>query len=52
VLAGKFLWKLAQTLSLRLDDFYLFHEQVVSAAPKSTVRFGLYPSPFYHPGGG
>lgn len=50
-LAGKFLWKLAQTLSLRLDDFYLFHEQVVGAPNKSTVRFGLYPSPFNHPSG-
>lgn len=51
VLAGKFLWKLAQTLSLRLDDFYLFHEQVVGVPAKSTMRFGLYPSPFKHPSG-
>ncbi|MDQ3031854.1 MAG: cyclic nucleotide-binding domain-containing protein [Myxococcota bacterium] len=50
-LAGKFLWKLAQTLSLRLDDFYLFHEQTLGLPVKSTLRFGLYPSPFNHPGG-
>lgn len=49
-LAGKFLWKLAQTLSLRLDDFYLFHEQALGLPSKSTMRFGLYPSPFNHPG--
>lgn len=52
VLAGKFLWKLAQTLSLRLDDFYLFHEQALGLPTKTTLRFGLYPSPFNHPGGG
>ncbi|AKF09607.1 cyclic nucleotide-binding domain-containing protein [Sandaracinus amylolyticus] len=51
VLAGKFLWKLAQTLSLRLDDFYLYHEQVLGMPVKSTLRFGLYPSPFNHPAG-
>ena len=49
VLAGKFLWRLAQTLSLRLDDFYLFHEAAVGQAAKSTLRFGLYPSPFNTP---
>ncbi len=48
VLATKFLWRLAQTLSLRLDDFYLFHEATTSAGTgqKSTMRLGLYPSPF------
>jgi serine/threonine protein phosphatase PrpC len=51
MLAGKFLWKLAQTLSLRLDDFYLFHEQALGLPSKSTLRFGLYPSPFNHPAG-
>jgi PPM family protein phosphatase len=51
VLAGKFLWKLAQTLSLRLDDFYMHHEQALAATPKATMRFGLYPSPFHHPAG-
>lgn len=48
VLATKFLWKLAQTLSLRLDDFYLLAEQQGALANKSTLRFGLYPSPFNH----
>ncbi len=49
VLATKFLWRLAQTLSLRLDDFYLFHEATTSAGvQKSTMRLGLYPSPFNH----
>lgn len=51
VLAGKFLWRLAQTLSLRLDDFYMYHEQVIGLPVKSTLRFGLYPSPFNHPAG-
>lgn len=50
VLAGKFLWRLAQTLSLRLDDFYLYHEQVIGS-PAKTLRFGRYPSPFNHPAG-
>lgn len=48
VLATKFLWKLAQTLSLRLDDFYLLAEQSGSIGNKNTLRFGLYPSPFNH----
>lgn len=48
VLATKFLWRLAQTLSLRLDDFYAYHEATVSSpmGQKSTMRLGLYPSPF------
>jgi CRP-like cAMP-binding protein len=49
VLATKFLWRLAQTLSLRLDDFYQFHEATTSSSPnarQSTMRLGLYPSPF------
>ncbi len=46
VLATKFLWRLAQTLSLRLDDFYLFHEAIGGATGKTTMRLGLYPSPF------
>jgi serine/threonine protein phosphatase PrpC len=45
VLATKFLWRLAQSLSLRLDDFYDLHE-AGAAANKTTMRFGLYPSPF------
>ena len=49
VLATKFLWRLAQTLSLRLDDFYAFHEATTSSAgQQSTMRLGLYPSPFNH----
>jgi PPM family protein phosphatase len=53
LLATKFLWKLAQTLSLRLDDVYLLAETQVSTANKTTLRFGLYPSPFnYGVGGG
>jgi serine/threonine protein phosphatase PrpC len=51
VLATKFLWRLAQTLSLRLDDFYAFHEATTAAVGnKSTMRMGLYPSPFNHNG--
>ena len=48
VLATKFLWKLAQTLSLRLDDFYMFHDTAAAVQNKTTLRFGLYPSPFNH----
>lgn len=51
VLAGKFLWKLAQTLSLRLDDFYLFHEET-QGLRQTTLRVGLYPSPFSQSGRG
>lgn len=44
VLGVKFLWKLAQTLSTRLDESY-------SPPPKpdfgrTTVRYGMFPSPF------
>jgi CRP-like cAMP-binding protein len=51
LLATKFLWRLAQSLSLRLDDFYELQEAGSGgggSAPgaKSTLRFGLYPSPF------
>jgi serine/threonine protein phosphatase PrpC len=48
VLATKFLWRLAQTLSLRLDDFYAYHEATTMSpmGQKSTMRLGLYPSPF------
>ena len=49
VLATKFLWRLAQTLSLRLDDFYAFHDATTSSGgQQSTMRLGLYPSPFNH----
>ncbi len=48
VLATKFLWRLAQTLSLRLDDFYAYHEATTMSpmGQASTMRLGLYPSPF------
>jgi len=51
LLATKFLWKLAQTLSLRLDDVYLLADSQASVANKTTLRFGLYPSPFNYGGG-
>jgi serine/threonine protein phosphatase PrpC len=50
VLATKFLWRLAQSLSLRLDDFYDLQEAGRDSG-KSTLRFGLYPSPFNHGSG-
>jgi hypothetical protein len=50
VLATKFLWRLAQSLSLRLDDFYDLQEAGKDTI-KTTLRFGLYPSPFNHGGG-
>lgn len=50
VLATKFLWRLAQSLSLRLDDFYDLQEAGTDTV-KNTLRFGLYPSPFNHGGG-
>ncbi len=46
VMAGKFLWKLAQTLSLRLDDAYAVAPAPVSMSPRPTVPFGLHASPF------
>ena len=50
LLATKFLWRLAQSLSLRLDDFYGLQEASTASGgamhAKSTLRFGLYPSPF------
>jgi PPM family protein phosphatase len=46
LIAGKFLWRLAQTLSLRLDDVYALHD---GSQGRNTMRFGLYPSPFHHP---
>lgn len=51
LLATKFLWKLAQTLSLRLDDVYLLAEATATSANKTTLRFGLYPSPFNYGSG-
>lgn len=45
VIGVKFLWKLAQTLSLRLDDVYTTPEEIAHA--RTTLSFGLFPSPFY-----
>lgn len=42
-LATNFLWKLAQSLSLRLDDMYFLQAQ--STNKKSTMPLGLLPSP-------
>lgn len=52
VIAAKFLWRLAQTLSLRLDDLYLLQERVSVELPlapgekRTTKKYGLFPSPF------
>jgi len=42
-IATKFLWKFAQTLSLRLDDAYLARDQ---RKGRETLGIGEYPSPF------
>tara|TARA_B100001750_G_scaffold133718_2_gene106351 strand:+ start:2130 stop:3410 length:1281 start_codon:yes stop_codon:yes gene_type:complete len=44
VIGVKFLWKLAQTLSLRLDEAYETPEQFLRQ--RETLAFGLFPSPF------
>lgn len=49
MLAAKFFWKLAQVLSLRLDDLYA-QQQIVppsagAAGVRGTVRFGSIPPP-------
>src|SRR5690606_3524978 len=47
VLSAKFLWRLAQTLSLRLDDVYVQQERESEPeAGRMTKRYGLFPSPF------
>ena len=55
IIAGKFLWRLAQTLSLRLDDLYVLHDMEApsndtlvdsSVKKKTTQKYGLFPSPF------
>lgn len=48
VIGAKFLWRLAQTLSLRLDDVYLLQDKsgFEDESKKSTQRYGLFPSPF------
>jgi serine/threonine protein phosphatase PrpC len=45
-IATKFLWKFAQTLSLRLDDAYLARDLRTS---RNTLGIGEYPSPFSLP---
>lgn len=48
VIAAKFLWRLAQTLSLRLDDMYMLQERMPepAEAKRMTKKYGLFPSPF------
>ena len=51
VIAAKFLWRLAQTLSLRLDDVYLLQEKLeaderLQGKRRNTKNYGLFPSPF------
>lgn len=50
VLAAKVLWKLAQTLSLRLDALYAESERVDDHKPprtsRDTISAGLFPNPF------
>jgi CRP-like cAMP-binding protein len=48
VFGAKFLWRLAQTLSLRLDDVYLLSERTgAEPEPKrATKKYGLFPSPY------
>jgi PPM family protein phosphatase len=49
VIAAKFLWRLAQTLSLRLDDVYLLQDRHPPDEPSNkrvTKTYGLFPSPF------
>jgi serine/threonine protein phosphatase PrpC len=45
-IATKFLWKFAQTLSLRLDDAYLARDVRIG---RNTLGIGEYPSPFSSP---
>lgn len=47
VIAAKFLWRLAQTLSLRLDDLYLLQDKLgAETDTRDTQQYGLFPSPF------
>ena len=49
VIASKFLWRLAQTLSLRLDDIYVLQDQVggdTMIDKRNTKKYGIFPSPF------
>ncbi|MBC7174358.1 MAG: hypothetical protein H5U40_18070 [Polyangiaceae bacterium] len=44
MLAAKFFWKMAQILSLRLDDAYdLEADEHKAEAGRNTLRFGQYP---------
>lgn len=50
-IAGKFLWRLAQTLSLRLDDIYALQDLSppdgdTIVDKRTTQKYGLFPSPF------
>ncbi|MCB9593278.1 MAG: cyclic nucleotide-binding domain-containing protein [Sandaracinaceae bacterium] len=50
-IAGKFLWRLAQTLSLRLDDIYALQDLSPPGGDtivdkRTTQKYGLFPSPF------
>ncbi|MDW8246026.1 MAG: cyclic nucleotide-binding domain-containing protein [Sandaracinaceae bacterium] len=45
VLATKFLWRLAQTLSTRLDDFYIAMDAQRNQNLNDTLLLGLYPLP-------
>ena len=44
VVGVKVLWRLAQTLSIRLDEAYETPREREQA--RTTLNFGLYPSPF------
>lgn len=51
VIGAKFLWRLAQTLSCRLDDLYLHHDPSAPSGhelllDQTTQTYGLFPSPF------
>lgn len=51
IIAGKFLWRLAQTLSLRLDDVYALQDLSPPSGDtivdkRTTQKYGLFPSPF------
>jgi serine/threonine protein phosphatase PrpC len=48
VIAAKFLWRLAQTLSMRLDDHYVNSERQSDPndMKRTTKQYGLFPSPF------
>jgi serine/threonine protein phosphatase PrpC/CRP-like cAMP-binding protein len=50
LLSSKFLWKFAQTLSMRLDEFYLAADRDKAkgsrARSRDTKGYGTFPSPF------